>query len=166
MSQAAHGGIQRQCRHPGCNYTQAYFPDGQSDMICQMCSRRTCIRCDTVPHPGISCSEQDVRKEAKISTDPDHIATKKFMASETKICPNCEVPGIRYEGCAHLTCEFSGVFQFFVRRSMSNLSPGPKCSHEYCWECLADWMGILRYGCKGHAKDCRILKAYFGIGLE
>ena len=31
---------------------------------------------------------------------------------------------------------------------------GSQCSHEFCWQCLANWEAIQTQGQEGHAERC------------
>lgn len=32
--------------------------------------------------------------------------------------------------------------------------PGQYCTHQFCWECLADYAAVRRDGQEGHAAGC------------
>ena len=72
-------------------------------MHCQECHRKTCITCDTEMHPGISCHDKAVEREA--AQQSQELATKKFLGKRAKRCPGCSAPTQKTGGCDHITCE-------------------------------------------------------------
>lgn len=77
-------------------------------MICHECRGRTCIRCDVVWHPEVSCQDiQERRVEARAA---DEQASIKYLQANSKRCPNCKSATEKNRGCDHMTCEISSYF--------------------------------------------------------
>ena len=90
---------------PNCQYSQEVFPDEDNYMICYDCGGWTCIKCDTVKHPGITCAEnvsQQAEKEARNSQEE---ASSQYLSFKTKVCPKCGIHTDKYEGCDHVICK-------------------------------------------------------------
>ncbi|KAK7956663.1 uncharacterized protein PG986_005885 [Apiospora aurea] len=92
------------------------------------------------------CAEAAAQRE---HGDPHYGRTRDWLAQNTKACPGqgCGVQVAKGEGCFHMTCS--------------------RCRFEFCWECLADWSGILvrvpaedgqgnemQFRPEGHREDC------------
>ena len=133
----------QQCRHPGCEYGQQVDPDYSNYITCPHCNGKTCISCDAVWHTGLSCEhsklqsleeETALTRQVREAREAEDQATKEYLDGETVRCPGCKVPGIKYEGCDHMTC--------------------PTCDFQYCWRCGADYVRILSEGNDVHGSAC------------
>lgn len=71
-------------------------------MICQECQGRTCIACDIVWHPEVSCADIAARRAEAMGVE--EAATSRYLSANSKMCPNCKVPGVKVQGCDHMTC--------------------------------------------------------------
>ncbi|KAK8090629.1 hypothetical protein PG994_000134 [Apiospora phragmitis] len=93
-----------------------------NNIMCIECGFHMCFTCQTPWHKGLSCAEATAQRE---HGDPHYRRTRDWLAQNTKACPGegCGVQVAKGEGCFHMTCS--------------------RCRFEFCWECLADWSGIL-----------------------
>lgn len=127
------GGQFQRCRHPNCQFGQQCFPEEDSYIICVECRGRTCITCDIVWHPSETCADIAARRaEAQAA---EEVAATRYLTTNVKLCPRCNVRGEKVSGCDHMTC--------------------PQCHYQYCWLCLVDYSEIRRHGNTGHQNDCR-----------
>lgn len=112
-------------------------------VACDACGFEICFAHQTRWHEGLSCAEFDTLRAN--GGDPDDAATRAWLGRNTKPCPGprCGVPVEKTGGCFHMTCR--------------------ECHFEFCWECLADWAGIVKrggpaveraYDRTGHAAGC------------
>ncbi|KAH8681778.1 hypothetical protein BX600DRAFT_447295 [Xylariales sp. PMI_506] len=110
-------------------------------IVCSECGFTMCYSCQSPWHPSLTCAQQ-----ASLSQQGGaaHSMTQAWLARHTKPCPGdgCGVQVQKGDGCFHMTCS--------------------RCRFEFCWECLADWKGILEPGdgnignlrAEGHYEGC------------
>lgn len=100
---------------------------------CPSCDTDFCSACRTEWHPDvISCEENQRRLAARgLLPDPPLL----FDSDLIKLCPMCQVPIEKDEGCAQMMCK--------------------RCKHVFCWYCLAslDDDFLLRHYDKGPCKN-------------
>jgi hypothetical protein len=85
---------------------------GVNKVICPTCITVNCTSCRTQYHFGETCEESQSRR------DPHEEALDQYLAEiGGKLCPRCNTPGVRVDGCFHIEC--------------------PSCKVHYCWLCLA-----------------------------
>lgn len=75
------------------------------------CQQQFCLRCKVLWHEGMTC------KQYQDEHSPEAKATKEWIAANTKICPKCNWPIERSEGCNHMHCKH--------------------CNGHFCWVCMA-----------------------------
>lgn len=66
-----------------------------SQYKCGICENWTCPECSEVKGPN---------RDAPHTCNPDHVATTKLLANDTKGCPNCGVGIFKIEGCDQMWC--------------------------------------------------------------
>ena len=139
----------QRCRAPGCKFGQQCFPE-DTIMYCQECHHNTCVTCDTEMHPGISCHDKAVEREA--AQQSQELATTKYLRERAKRCPGCSALTEKTDGCDHVTCESTVLSP--RNGAMLIFGKGKRCGHEYCWLCLTDYGPIQENGNEHHALDC------------
>ncbi len=92
----------QRCRHPNCRSGQECYAEHDSFMICQECHGRTCITCDTIWHPDVSCA--DVAARHAEAQRVEEAAATEYLTTNVKLCPRCNVRGEKVSGCDHMTC--------------------------------------------------------------
>jgi len=105
------------CTGQNCDQHLAIIK-GVSKIICPKCITVNCTTCKTQYHFGETCEESQRRR------DPQNEALEQYLERiGGKLCPRCDTPSIRIDGCFHIEC--------------------PSCRVHYCWLCLAhfDTMG-------------------------
>ncbi|KXJ88382.1 hypothetical protein Micbo1qcDRAFT_178013 [Microdochium bolleyi] len=107
-------------------------------ITCHACRFTMCYTCQTPWHTGLTCAQARTLRDNH-GGDPDPLRTKSWLDAHTKRCPNlrCGIALQKGEGCFHMTC--------------------PACAAQFCWECLADWSGIVvegRFNREGHGEGC------------
>ncbi|KAJ1328244.1 ariadne-1 [Microdochium nivale] len=103
---------------------------------CHACRFTMCYTCQTPWHSGLTCAQAEALRQ---HGDPQPLRTQSWLDAHTKRCPGsgCGFALQKGEGCFHMTC--------------------PSCAAQFCWECLADWTGIVvdgRFRREGHAEGC------------
>lgn len=100
---------------------------------CPSCETDFCSACRAEWHPDtLSCEENQRRLAARgLLPDPPLL----FDSDLIKLCPMCQVPIEKDEGCAQMMCK--------------------RCKHVFCWYCLAslDDDFLLRHYDKGPCKN-------------
>lgn len=97
-----------------------------------------CITHQVEWHEGLTCEQYDSLKR---TGDPEFQETQKWMATNTKPCPECGIHVQKGNGCFHMTCK-SMIRPRDPQLWMLILITGSLCRHEFCWECLASWRDI------------------------
>ncbi len=93
------------CRQPNCEFRQLCFPEEDSYMICNECGGRTCISCDTVWHPDVSCNTNRERHAAELAVRAaEEAQAQRYLRKHSQTCPNCHSRTIKNGGCDHMTC--------------------------------------------------------------
>ncbi|KAF1938647.1 hypothetical protein EJ02DRAFT_354090 [Clathrospora elynae] len=100
---------------------------------CKVCNKAHCITHNVAWHKGETCSEYDYRKN-KYLKRAEELATQKLMRDTTKKCPGCKRKVEKSYGCDHMTCT--------------------KCKHEFCWQCLAEYVKNRRGRMIVHQPGC------------
>ncbi|KAG9014390.1 hypothetical protein FRB94_012796 [Tulasnella sp. JGI-2019a] len=111
-------------------------------MKCGGCKALSCFVHDVPWHTSKTCQEFDV----VVRDNVDEAASRAYVDSKTKPCPECREPIEKNGGCDHMTC----------RRPAG-------CGHEFCWLCLAEFNKILRHGNHHHRRTCQYYSAYDGV---
>lgn len=120
-------------------------------MICPECNGRTCTACDVVWHAGVSCADNATRRvEAQAAAET---ASAHHLSVNSKLCPQCGIRCEKVGGCDHITCKWQIIMG--TAGVLTGTTKGPRCSHQYCWLCLADYRGIQRRGNTAHRADCQ-----------
>lgn len=122
-------------------------------MICVECGGRTCITCDIIWHPSETCADIAARRAETQAAD--EIAATRYLTTNVKLCPRCNVRGEKVSGCDHMTCKSQACDWFLGLCLPVPLQQGPQCHYQYCWLCLVDYSEIRRHGNTGHQDDCR-----------
>lgn len=73
------------------------------DERCNMCERRTCVRCGNPAHPGTGCSQDD-------------LSSITVIRQMTRPCVSCGIPSARVEGCPVMWCPQCHVFWHWEHR--------------------------------------------------
>lgn len=82
-------------------------------MICRDCGGRTCIDCDTVWHPKMTCEEVKRREqEARAAREVEEKAAARYLGKHSKLCPNCQARGTKTIGCDHIKCKNFSFLRF------------------------------------------------------
>ncbi|KAH6679152.1 hypothetical protein B0J14DRAFT_292216 [Halenospora varia] len=121
----------RWCLNPTCQNGELYSSEAPGDKIyCGECNFKMCFKHQVPWHKGQTCAQYDSER------DPSFAKSHEWVKSNTKNCPNrsCRANIQKGEYCFHMTCSI--------------------CSHEFCWECLADWDEIRVYGRGRHKEGC------------
>jgi len=89
---------------------------GVNKAICPKCLTVNCTSCKTEYHFGETCQQSERRR------DPQKDALEQYLERiGGKLCPRCNTPSIRIDGCFHMEC--------------------PSCKAHYCWL----WPGSFRH---------------------
>ncbi|KAF8319082.1 hypothetical protein DL93DRAFT_2075402 [Clavulina sp. PMI_390] len=125
----------RFCKQPECGSGQIH--DGGEDMPimrCVACQDLSCFKHDLPWHYHQTCDEFD----GTLEKDVNFAASKAYIASNAKLCPDCQRPIEKDDGCDHMTC----------RKPVG-------CGHQFCWLCLAPFDPIAREGNHRHRPTCQ-----------
>ncbi|XP_034249747.1 E3 ubiquitin-protein ligase RNF19B [Thrips palmi] len=100
---------------------------------CPSCETDFCSACRAEWHPDATSCEENQRRLAARGLLPD--PPLLFDSDLIKLCPMCQVPIEKDEGCAQMMCK--------------------RCKHVFCWYCLAslDDDFLLRHYDKGPCKN-------------
>ena len=109
-------------------------------MRCHSCGFRTCITHQVAWHDGQTCEDYDLWKTENIHRDEENAASEAEIRMSTKPCSSCMAPSVKINGCDHVKCKFSFVFN----STLNDLHSGvvPACGYEFCWVCLRPWATI------------------------
>jgi hypothetical protein len=120
------GVIAAQCQQDPNHFVRCAGPDCDQHLAttkrtnkttCPVCLNVNCTTCKTQFHFGETCEESQSRR------DPHEVALGQYLAGVGgKLCPRCDTPGIRINGCFHIEC--------------------PVCKAHYCWLCLVAFPGM------------------------
>lgn len=107
-----------------------------SRISCHACDFAMCYHCQTPWHASLTCAQAATQK---LHGDPQPQRTRDWLDAHTKRCPGegCGIRVEKGEGCFHMSCS--------------------SCSAQFCWECLAEWGGIVvegRFRREGHREGC------------
>jgi hypothetical protein len=125
------------CANPSCNTGQ--LNDGgilNNIVTCFHCHEKTCFTHKIKWHQGLTCAEYDE------GIDPDDQTSQRWIAENSKKCPNCPYQIEKSDGCDHMKCI--------------------KCHHEFCWSCLAHFQPIRQDGNHRHNSTCKHYAPYDG----
>jgi len=123
------------CPTPSCGALQLH--DGGAErpwMRCTECARFVCFNHRDEPyHAGRSCADVDAAR-VRLGLLQDAPLSEALVRSTSKPCPKCRFDIHKISGCEHMTCS--------------------KCSHEFCFLCLAAYAEIRAIGNTAHATTC------------
>ena len=113
------------CAHPGCQSGQIH------DMSMYTGCKMTCIECNRD-----TCSFHRTIWHTGMTCEryDRRGPTATWIRINTKQCPQCHRNIQKSDGCDHMTCS--------------------QCGHQFCWECLANSIEIMRIGRHRHACTC------------
>ena len=102
------------CPAPGCKYIALNETLARIDITCK-CGKIFCFGCGEETHVPCPCP---IMKQwmVKNSAESENIV---WIMANTKICPKCEKPIEKNQGCNHMTCS--------------------QCRYEFCWICMGPW---------------------------
>ncbi|KAF2424514.1 hypothetical protein EJ08DRAFT_595104 [Tothia fuscella] len=136
----------RHCIGPDCISGQIHEEGADAPILtCHDCGFKACFIHTRAWHSDETCKAFDKRLKSEIAKDAKlKREAKKLKAQEEKSdrwveknakrCPGCKRPIQKSDGCDHMQCS--------------------KCSHEFCYICLADYKAIRRRGNSAHKKGC------------
>lgn len=91
------------CPHPGCDgvimASSASASPPASDH-CPTCDGTICPLCVAMPHPNLTCKENQQRQQPI-----DSKTERQLRRMGAQNCPNCGVPTIRTTGCRDMRCQ-------------------------------------------------------------
>lgn len=99
------------CAGPDCDQHIA-TSKRVNKVICPTCLTVNCTTCKTQFHFGETCEQSARRRDTH-----DEALHRYLEHVGGKLCPRCNTPGVRIDGCFHIEC--------------------PGCHVHYCWLCLA-----------------------------
>lgn len=99
------------CAGPDCDQHLATSKRANK-VICPTCLTVNCTSCKTQYHFGETCEQSARRRDTH-----DEALHQYLEHVGGKLCPRCNTPGVRIDGCFHIEC--------------------PGCHVHYCWLCLA-----------------------------
>ncbi|KAI6754077.1 hypothetical protein HG530_013253 [Fusarium avenaceum] len=117
------------CLAEKCSSGQIHDLTFDSHVSCAECEFEMCFTHQVKWYEGLTCEQYDSLKR---TGDPESEETQKWMATNTKPCPEYGIHVQKGNGCFHMTCS---VYH-----------------HEFCWECLASWRNI-RSGSGGYDRS-------------
>jgi ariadne-1 len=106
-----------------------------------VCGTEYCFKCNLAPHSPASCYE--VNKWLLKNTDDQ--ASLNLIKATATVCPKCKEALDRSNACNHMTC---------------------KCSHQFCFQCLADWGKCSYYKCANFKSKDEAEKSVWEKGKE
>lgn len=118
-----------------CSMVYVDMGDNNSNNgVCPECRHSFCLDCRCSAHSGELC-EEALEREA---------THQRNLAEAWKVCPRCRawVEKADESACDHMTCA--------------------RCSHEFCWKCLADRAVIYAHGNHHHRPSCPYFAPYAG----
>lgn len=117
-------------------------PTRTSSSLCPSCHHYFCADCRCAIHPDITCEAALKKQEGNICTAslPLEITDQQNL----KKCPRCSflIEKCDVDSCDHMTCT--------------------RCSHEFCWACLADRRVISAHGNHHHRTFCKFYAPFAG----
>lgn len=118
---------------PGAGGGGPCTPCQPQPVHCPSCETDFCSACRAEWHPDAASCEENQRRLAARGLLPD--PPLLFDSDLIKLCPMCQVPIEKDEGCAQMMCK--------------------RCKHVFCWYCLAslDDDFLLRHYDKGPCKN-------------
>jgi len=120
----------KHCQTPDCTFSFILEDDVERQKIRCKCRRKYCSHCLFNHSFKITCDQAKEDRELAQNPELAQQATAKWLAENTKPCPNCNTSIQKNKGCNHMTCK--------------------KCKHEFCWTCSARW-GTTECGIDGCA---------------
>ncbi|KAH6953372.1 hypothetical protein DER45DRAFT_575760 [Fusarium avenaceum] len=125
------------CLAEKCSSGQIHDLIFDSHVSCAECEFEMCFTHQVKWHEGLTCEQYESLKR---TGDPESEETQKWIATNTKPCPECGIHVQKGNGCFHMTCSL--------------------CHHEFCWEYLASWRDI-RSGSGGYNRSAHNDGCYF-----
>lgn len=95
MNDVIRSGIPNLVKCANCGFIVEFL--GSSNMRCPQCQKETCSKCGLLAHPGKTC------EEAK-AVDPEKLIEEKMNDAIIRVCPNCNTPFMKDEGCNKMVC--------------------------------------------------------------
>lgn len=115
---------------------------------CTACGWRTCFACSfPAAHAPAACGAVSQWVDDggyHFGMSEDQLSVNRIKM-RTKRCPECQVMIEKNEGCQHMTC--------------------PRCTHEFCWRCLARWESHDSEACGAVSYSCLRYTACDASGL-
>ncbi|KAH0342780.1 hypothetical protein KCU81_g5473, partial [Aureobasidium melanogenum] len=131
----------RDCFSATCNSGQIH--EAGLVFSCQTCGHRHCTVCEVNWHENETCEEYQTRSTAQKQQEADSEAEIQAIS---KSCPSCNTRIEKGDGCDHMSCS--------------------RCQHQFCWECLADFIPIARHGLHRHEASCHNYRPEGHFGTE
>ncbi|KAI1323875.1 hypothetical protein F5Y16DRAFT_402974 [Xylariaceae sp. FL0255] len=127
----------RWCMNPNCE-NGAIYPIGCVKAECDSCHHFACVRHDIPWHENETCDEYDARTK---NHQEDGRLSKQSISDTCKECPSCKRAVYKWDGCPHMTCQYSSRSRSHLLRDMAWLRPRMTgiCGHQWCWKCRASY---------------------------
>jgi len=107
------------CQTPNCDFG-FILEEGVDRFIIQCsCTHNYCSHCLFNHSLKITCDQAKTDRELAQNPELAQQATEKWIAENTKPCPQCKTSIQKNKGCNHMTCK--------------------KCQHEFCYVCGKQW---------------------------
>jgi len=108
----------KHCPTPECPYSFINDQKVKAAFKCPSCKHVYCSECRVQHAPEMTCEQAHEHKQLIGDTNKRETANTEWLQNNTKACPQCKTSVEKNKGCNHMTC---------------------KCSHQFCWLCLAGW---------------------------
>jgi hypothetical protein len=95
MNDVVKSGIEHLVTCSSCGFMVEFLGDG--NMRCPVCHKETCSKCGGKEHGEKSCEEAKAK-------DPDKLIEEKLNDAIIRICPKCNTPFMKEEGCNKMEC--------------------------------------------------------------
>jgi len=105
---------------------------------CPVCSHMFCVDCRCPVHHGIDCEAAMKQRDQQMMLRFGSVGLADVAGPQSvKSCPRCNflIEKADEDSCDHMTCV--------------------RCTHEFCWCCLADRKVIYAHGNHHHRQGCR-----------
>lgn len=142
------------CLNPACSSGQIHDDSvGGPIMTCHTCSYKICFHHKRLWHEGQTCEEYDSTQQRQAEEER---ASAELVGGSSTMCPGCEAPITKIDGCDHMACKFfHGINKIGVDgRHYTDENIGAICRAEFCYLCRASYDDIRKTGNSAHANDC------------